>query len=95
MATNELYAKSALVLANTLKTVQTKHETVLMLSNEGSISEDLVKTLKNAFDQVISVDTLITEYSSKYDVLTLRPELAGGQVVKMTKMLKIIKNFSK
>jgi len=82
LATNELYAKSALVLANTLKTVQTKHKTVLMLSNEGSISEDLVKTLKNAFDQVISVDTLITEYSSKYDVLTLRPELA----VTFTKM---------
>jgi len=82
LATNEIYAKSALVLANTLKTVQTKHKTVLMLSNEGSISEDLVKTLKNAFDQVISVDTLITEYSSKYDVLTHRPELA----VTFTKM---------
>ena len=59
-----------------------------MLANENSLAKELVSTLNNAFDKVISVDALITEQSSKYDVLVQRPELAGGQVVKILKWLE-------
>ena len=86
LATNELYAKSALALLKTLKNAETKHQIVLMLANEHTIGVELIRILNNAFDKVVSVDKLINEHSSKYDVLSTRPELAGGQVVKTVKM---------
>lgn len=76
LATNELYAKSALALLKTLKNAETKHQIVLMLANEHTIGVELIRILNNAFDKVVSVDKLINEHSSKYDVLSTRPELA-------------------
>jgi len=63
-------------LLKTLKKSGTTHQIILLLANENSLAKELVSTLNNAFDKVISVDALITEQSSKYDVLVQRPELA-------------------
>merc|ERR1711881_680837 len=72
LATNDLYAKSALVLVRTLKNTGTSHPIFLLVSHDNTISEQLGSLLRESFDKIIKVEALIAKNGDTFS----RPDLA-------------------
>jgi len=57
LVTNDSYALGALTLAASLKRVNTTKRLAIMITSD-TVSEDIQKTLKEVFDDVISVEAM-------------------------------------
>jgi len=66
LATNDIYAKSALVLARTLRNSGTSFPVILLISHDSTISAPLQGLLQEAFDRVISVSSIVADNKASY-----------------------------
>lgn len=70
LATNDSYALGAIVLARSLRSVNTEAQLVCLVCNKGDLSENIVDSLSVAFDEIVE-----TELISSDEPLIDRPEL--------------------